>query len=854
MRSRLSTNSSFEQLRFSQEDIEHHAFPAVVKSGKQVFSSGGVTELQQIGDNLLGVVLDGARQRVTVTKKTHRPPTFACTCGFAHGGACEHAVALMLAVNAGESLQTGLVLDGAAPGNRMSRDFHSSSARNSPRNEKNGPSVVETVRPKPIPRLYLAERDGLLIAELRFSYQDGRIEFSRRDRDREKLVPVSNDKVYRVIRSRVQEDLFSADLQEEYGMSPYSPGFFTPSGDVSSWITERLPLLAERGYRIFGRENLRKFRKGSSTPSLCLSARSKGGFVECDVDAEIDGMPVTLSALAAAVEANARYVELNNGKTGEIPEAWLERLSALFAVGRKDAVGEKLLLRKQQMPILEFVGEISEELVLDEKLREQFQTLMGVEEIPEAPEPEGFVGTMRPYQAAGYQWFHFLKGYGFGGCLADDMGLGKTVQTLALLSNEKFTATPKRPSLVVVPTSILFNWEREIRKFAPKVLTMTYHGPVRKRYTKANIMLADIVLTSYGTLLRDVERLMAVSFNYVIIDEAQAIKNPGSRVSRAVRRIRATHRLALSGTPIENNLSELWSIFAFINPGMLGNFKGFMRHFARPVEREGREDRAQLLRKICFPFVMRRTKEQVAKDLPPKSENLLLGEMLPRQQTLYEITRTKFLGQIQYAIDHYGLENSRMQVLEGLLRLRQICCHPRLADTYFTGDSGKFQLLDGCVEDVVAGGHRMLVFSQFVKALELAKSRLAERGIQSLMLTGKTSDRAGMVDRFQNSSDIPVFFISLKAGGVGLNLTAADYVVHLDPWWNPAVEAQATDRAYRIGQTKPVFVYKMIMKNTIEERVLALQDAKKGLADQVVRTESSFFKKLSRTDIIELLS
>ncbi|MBD3314969.1 MAG: serine/threonine protein kinase, partial [Chitinivibrionales bacterium] len=406
---------------------------------------------------------------------------------------------------------------------------------------------------------------------------------------------------------------------------------------------------------------------------------------------------------------------------------------------------------------------------------------------------------------------------------------------------------------VVVPTSLLFNWEREAGKFVPDLSILTYHGPGRHRYNTV-LHMADLVLTTYGSLLRDREHLKNVRFHVMMLDEAQAIKNPSSGVARAVRSINARQRIALSGTPVENNLTELWSAFAFVSPGLLGSYSTFSSFYARPIERENCEERAEILRRLTYPFILRRTKEQVATELPPKTETVLYADMLPRQRTLYEVTRELYHGQIAGMIDKEGMEKASMQVLAGLLRLRQISCHPLLADENFEGDSGKFRLLDESLEEIIGGGHRVLVFSQFVRALELLSDRLRRRGIASELLTGKTRNRARVVDTFQNNPSIPVFLISLKAGGVGLNLTSADYVIHLDPWWNPAAEKQASDRAYRIGQKRRVFVYKMITKGSVEERVLALQERKQALIRSVITTESGFFKKLSPEEVLGLFA
>jgi non-specific serine/threonine protein kinase len=380
---------------------------------------------------------------------------------------------------------------------------------------------------------------------------------------------------------------------------------------------------------------------------------------------------------------------------------------------------------------------------------------------------------------------------------------------------------------------------------------LLYHGAGRHTY-RTILQMADVVLTTYGTIVRDSDLFSRQKFHYVILDEAQAIKNPSSQVSRVVRTLNCLHRLALSGTPIENNLSELWAMFAFLNPGIFGSLRSFIQNFIKPIERELNDQVAGTLRKMVFPFILRRTKSQVVKELPPKNEIVVYTEMVPAQQAVYDIAKQIYYGRITEVIDRCGVEGSRIQLLEGLLRLRQICCHPKLYDSAYTDDSGKFILVEEMLLDAASEGHRVLLFSQFVKVLEMVREHCRLAGISTEILTGNTNDRQKVVDRFQAEGGATVFLVSLKAGGTGLNHTAADYVFHFDPWWNPSVENQATDRAYRIGQTKSVFVYKLITSSSIEERVLELQQKKRYLTDSIIQSETSFFKNLSREEILAL--
>jgi non-specific serine/threonine protein kinase len=833
-------------MNFSDTEILTYALPAVFEAGKTCFGQGRVKQIASAGESIIAGVSGEIDHRVVLTPQSHsKKYTCACNCQFAYGGVCEHVVAVMLALRGREVLQTDLFLSGA-----------SDSAQPPP-----APVVgdvpaktteVKTINDKPVGRLYLSEREGMLYVELRFSYHQGTAEFTRYDLSRERIVPVNDNSVVRIVRSRLREDLLVEILHDEQ-LEQYRTGIFVPLDDPADWLRTRLSVLAAQGFEIYGRENLRSTVTHERTPRLSLSFSGEGESVSCLVDLEFDGVKAALPALVTAVQANSHYVMLSDGSSGVLPQTWLAKFAALFAaIEPGEAVN--IIMNRFQLGLFDELLEVADEVHTDPGLQRKLTTLKDFTGIQERAAPEGFVGVMRPYQQAGYAWFYFLQEHRFGGCLADDMGLGKTVQTLALLLNEKNSKSAHGPSLIVVPASLIFNWEREARTFAPTVRMLTYHGPGRKRYNPKTFAFADIVLTTYGTLLRDINMLEKVTFHYIILDEAQAIKNPGSHIGRAVRRCTALFRLALSGTPIENSLYELWSLFTFLNPGMLGSLRSFSTNYIQPINRDPLSPAAQTLKKIVFPFILRRTKEQVATELPPKTESLILTEMLPRQKTLYDIVRESFRVRILDIISRDGMEKSEMQILEGLLRLRQICCHPQLMDPNFTGESGKFQLLDSLIEEAVANGHKILLFSQFVKALEIMQPRLSAKKIRSVTLTGQTRDRQAVVDQFQNEKDISVFCISLKAGGTGLNLTAADYVIHLEPWWNPAVERQASDRAYRIGQARPVFVYKIIMKETIEERVLELQERKKELTDSIIQTEGAFFKKLTRGDIEGLFS
>ncbi|HBX67820.1 MAG TPA: serine/threonine protein kinase, partial [Chloroflexi bacterium] len=467
--------------------------------------------------------------------------------------------------------------------------------------------------------------------------------------------------------------------------------------------------------------------------------------------------------------------------------------------------------------------------------------------------PRGFEGELRPYQKAGFDWLYFLHDFEFGGCLADDMGLGKTIETLAYLQSQKESGHVHKATLLVLPRSLLVNWQREAEKFTPGLSFYEYFGNQRAEDINA-FDNYDLILTTYGVMLRDIEQLREYRFHYAILDESQAIKNPLAKTSKAARLLNADHRLVLTGTPVENSTFELWSQFAYLNPGLLGNLDYFKNEFGNPIERQGDENTSEFLRKMVYPFILRRTKDQVAPELPPRTERVIYADMDPAQLKFYNKTRDYYRAMLLGAIEEKGMNNARMQVLEGLLRLRQICNHPRLVQADFRGDSAKFELLIETIATLQSEGHKALIFSQFVQMLKIVREALDQRKIPYTYLDGRTQNRQERVDTFQNDPKIPFFLISLKAGGVGLNLTAADYVIHIDPWWNPAVEMQATDRTHRIGQDKPVFVYKLITRNSVEEKILQLQDKKKALVEQLISTESSFFKSLTAEDVSVLFS
>jgi len=566
--------------------------------------------------------------------------------------------------------------------------------------------------------------------------------------------------------------------------------------------------------------------------------------------AEVDygGASAKLPALLAALRRGETMVPLDDGTYGLLPEEWLTRFGPIAGLGAPEA--DHLRFRRNQAGLLDALLATQPEVSCDAtfaRVRDELRNFGGV---GTGQQPPGFVGQLRDYQRDGVGWMDFLRRFNFGGCLADDMGVGKTAQVLALLEARRTLRDAPGPSLVVVPKSLVFNWKQEAARFTPRLRVLDHTGLGRD---VASFSGYDVVLTTYGTLRRDAAEFKDVEFDYVVLDEAQAIKNPGTESAKAARLLRGRNRLALSGTPVENHLGELWSIFEFLNPGMLGAASVFK--MAGGAARNPSEETRRLLAHALRPFILRRTKEQVARELPRKTEQTLFCELETAQRKLYDELRLHYRNSLLQTVAAKGLAKSKIQVLEALLRLRQAACHPGLIDPKRRYDSSaKLDVLIDRLQEIVAGGHKALVFSQFTSFLSLVKERLDGSDMVYEYLDGATRDRQQRVERFQNDPACPLFLISLKAGGLGLNLTAAQYVFLLDPWWNPAVEAQAVDRAHRIGQVNQVFAYRLIARDTVEEKILQLQSTKRDLATAIISEDNSLIRDLKREDLELLLS
>ena len=570
---------------------------------------------------------------------------------------------------------------------------------------------------------------------------------------------------------------------------------------------------------------------------------------ELHATVDFEGQTLALPELLAALSRGETTIRLGDGSLGILPEEWLDQYGLLNGLGTPE--GEHLRFSTTQAGLLDALLAGQQNVDYDEQflaLRDRIRSFDGVDTIEE---PEHFVGELRGYQRDGLGWLKFLQSFGFGGCLADDMGLGKTVQLLALLQERQaHEADERRPSLIIVPKSLMFNWKEEAERFTPNLRVLEYTG-IERAQLRDDFHRYHIILTTYGTVRRDILQLKDTKFDYVVLDEAQTIKNAGSQIARASRLLVANHRIALSGTPIENHLGDLWSIFEFLNPGMLGRSSLFRVYAASSQDEESRK----LLGHGLSPFILRRTKQQVANDLPEKVEQTIHCRMGKQQRQLYEEMRDHYRNSLLGLVQDQGLAKTRMHVLEALLRLRQAACHPGLLDDERIGESSaKLDVLCSQIEELAEEGHKALVFSQFTSLLAIVRKHLDDRGIVYEYLDGQTRARKQHVDRFQEDPDCPVFLISLKAGGLGLNLTAAEYVFLLDPWWNPAVEAQAIDRAHRVGQTRRVFAYRLICEDTVEEKIAELQKQKKDLADAILSENNSGLKNLTIDDLDMLLS
>lgn len=690
---------------------------------------------------------------------------------------------------------------------------------------------------------------------------------------------------YKIIRQLEFEESIKAELPLS-GLQKMDGHVYKPEGmigqngnalpEMIAWINVNRPALEKKGIKIVQEGSGLDYFIGKI--KLNFNVEEKNDWFDVHAMVEFGDFKIPFIKLKKYILGDIREFALPDGKIAIIPDEWFTKFKDILAMSVSD--DDNIVIRRHHYALLDSIfNQNTEPPSRYVEIQKAFLELNSDEDIDC---PENLKPILRPYQKEGYKWMRFLRDNNFGGCLADDMGLGKTIQALSLLINEQARGTDvevheegfslqqlslfdsaapanspparkKYPSLLVMPTSLIHNWMYEAKKWAPTLVTLNYTGLDREDRLKF-FNKADIILTTYGTMRNDIELMKNYHFNYIILDESQVIKNPLSKIAKAVKMLHANQRLSLTGTPIENSLSDLWSQMSFLNPGLLGSYQFFKNEFVLPIEKKGDEDRKNSLKKLIQPFILRRTKEQVARDLPKLTEKIYFSEMTAEQKELYDEARNFYRRKILENIDKFGEKKSQFFILKGLMQLRLIANHPRLYQNVYDGSSGKFEDITNTLENVLSENHKVLIFSQFVKHLELIRAYLNKNDISYSYLTGSTTKRENVIKGFKENENTKVFLISLKAGGVGLNLTEADYIFMCDPWWNPAVEKQAINRAHRIGQDKSVFAYRFISKNTVEEKILQLQERKLHLSNDLIEVSEGFDRLISRDDIEDLLS
>ncbi|MEL6557789.1 MAG: DEAD/DEAH box helicase [Bacteroidota bacterium] len=692
------------------------------------------------------------------------------------------------------------------------------------------------------------EPESKILFELAFQYGDQKYKA-----DTLKEVNVSVEKVgdsytfHRIIRN-TQKEKDVLEWLRTSGLPVKNSRITLTKAQAFTWINLNKSKIEEAGIELNQLNSTKKkYFLGESTINLDIVE----GIDWFDIRAivKFGEFEIPFKDIRKLILNKKREIRLPNGETAVIPEVWFTEYSELFAFAEEDSTTNELRLKKHHLAL---VQELSTNNFAQVTMSRKLEQLKEFTEIEDFPLPAKFNGQLRPYQKAGFNWLRFLDQYSFGGCLADDMGLGKTVQTLAMLQAQKENGS-EGANLLVMPTSLIYNWEMEARKFTSDLKILIYTGTQRVK-DPSKFADYDLVLTSYGIVRLDINIMQECYFNYIILDESQAIKNPTSNIAKAVKQLKSRRKLILTGTPIENSTLDLWSQMSFVNPGLLGNQVFFKKEFLTPIEKNSDVQKSLKLNAIIKPFILRRDKSQVATELPEKVENVKYCTMSTMQEEFYEREKSFYRNKIIDTIESDGLRASQMILLQGLTKLRQIANHPKMVDPEYMGDSGKMEDITHMLTSALSKGHKILVFSQFVKHLTLISEYLNNQKIDFAYLDGSTKDRAAQVRKFQENDKLKIFLISLKAGGVGLNLTKADYVFILDPWWNPAIEAQAIDRAHRIGQENRVFTYKFITKGTVEEKILLLQKAKLKLASNLINIEEGFIKSLSEEDIKSILS
>jgi len=717
-------------------------------------------------------------------------------------------------------------------------------------------SLVSEIKDgEPDVKLFLQEKGEYLVFQPVFTYKG----FDTKAKDKDELIIPNGDKVIIVHRNRKAESDFIESLRTLHSnFISYEDGsaLALKGAEVlrNNWFFLFVDAMNEAKTPVYGFESLKNFRFNTAKPTTHIYISSHTDWFDAKIDIVFGDQKVSVAEVKKALANKQQFVQLNDGTLGILPEEWLKKYSLLFRVG--EGRTDQLKLSRYHLSVIDELYESRNAEELTIKLEEKYERIREFDNIKEIDAPVNLQNILRPYQVAGFQWLNYLHEVSWGGILADDMGLGKTVQALSFLQYfyEHYDGSLK--ALVVCPTTLIYNWENEIKKFTPSLEYYIHHGSMRSRSVE-ELNKHHVIITTYGTLRSDIKLFVQMALDYVILDESQAIKNPSSKVTKAASLLNAKHRLCMSGTPLQNNTFDIYAQMNFLNPGMLGSVEFFRQEFAIPIDKFGEKEQKEHLKKILYPFILRRTKEQVAKDLPDKTETILFCEMEDEQRKIYDAYRNDFRAKIMGTIEEQGIQKSQLTILQGLMKLRQICDSPAILNEQeqFPNHSIKLEELSREITENI-GNHKALIFSQFLGMLALIREKLSSLGVKFEYFDGSTSapDREKAIQAFQNDEETRVFLISLKAGGVGLNLTAADYVYIVDPWWNPAVEQQAIDRTHRIGQTKNIFAYRMICKDTIEDKIIQLQEKKRLLAKELISDDATFVKALTREDVEYLFS
>ena len=701
--------------------------------------------------------------------------------------------------------------------------------------------------------IYITEEEGYILLTPVFRY--GEKEVSICSKQQLYLTDLSGES-YLWERNVEEEEQMLSTFYKLYPHFEEQEGqtFFYISKRVfleEGWFLEAFERWREMGYTILGFNEIKLNTYNQHKAKVSVNVSSGIDWFDTSIQLSYGNQDVSLKQLQKALKNKSKFIELNDGTHGLLPQEWIEKFAKYFRNGEVTKTG----IRTSKVNF-SFIDEIYERDVLSQEVQLEIQLLkdklLNFKKIKDVSIPKELKATLRDYQKEGVNWLNFLDEFNFGGCLADDMGLGKTIQIIAFILTQR-KKTKQNTNLVVLPTSLIFNWQNELAKFAPSLKILTIYGSDRVKKNE-DLGKYEVILTSYGTLLSDVYHLKDFVFNYIFLDESQAIKNPDSQRYKAVRMLQSRNKIVITGTPIENNTFDLYAQLSFACPGLLGTQTHFKEEFAIPIDKFKDFDRAKELQRKVNPFVLRRTKAQVATELPEKTEMVLYCEMGEEQQKVYDAYRAQMREYLN-ASKKKKESLDTMYMLAALTKLRQICNSPALLNEegYYGNDSAKIRVLLEEIEEKHSE-HKILVFSQFVGMLDLIKIELDKKKIKYAYLTGQSKKREEIVEEFQDDDQIRVFLISLKAGGTGLNLTEADYVYLVDPWWNPAVENQAIDRCYRIGQDKHVVAVRLITPDTIEDKIVSLQSSKKEIAGDIIQTEESVLKKLSTEDLLGLLN